>query len=280
MSSKSTARLTPAWMTCGKFARILNSRHFVGIIACTLSTKCTCSRIRHSTRCSKHWKSRRHTLSLFLRQRKSIKFPRRFSRCQHYNFRRIPRAEIVQRLRYVADQDGITVEDRSFTSIARASDGSMRDALDLLDQSVSFGGKTIRHDHLLSLLGSVPHELIRDVMDADSRSGQSHSCTGGGALIGSGPRSPSLLRRAGGTYPQSFSRIGRAGCPGVERVDRSFPGRNFSHRLGCEAMHDGSASGSVSSLFTNGRHFTNECTPPLCPRSGRDPSHSTGDGTR
>ena len=88
------------------------------------------------------------------------------SRCQHYNFRRIPRAEIVLRLRYVADQDGITVEDRSLTSIARASDGSMRDALSLLDQSVSFGGKTIRHDHLLSLLGSVPHELIRDVMDA------------------------------------------------------------------------------------------------------------------
>jgi DNA polymerase-3 subunit gamma/tau len=88
------------------------------------------------------------------------------SRCQHYNFRRIPRAEIVQRLRYVADQDGITVEDRSLTSIARASDGSMRDALSLLDQAVSFGGKTIRHDHLLSLLGSVPHELIRDMMDA------------------------------------------------------------------------------------------------------------------
>jgi DNA polymerase-3 subunit gamma/tau len=88
------------------------------------------------------------------------------SRCQHYNFRRIARAEIIQRLRYVAEQDGIAVEDRSLTSIARASEGSMRDALSLLDQAVSFGGKIIRHDHLLSLLGSVPQELVRDMMAA------------------------------------------------------------------------------------------------------------------
>jgi DNA polymerase-3 subunit gamma/tau len=88
------------------------------------------------------------------------------SRCQHYNFRRIARSEIMQRLRYVADQDSIAVEDRSLTSLARASEGSMRDALSLLDQAVSFGGKTIRHDHLLSLLGCVPQELVRDMMGA------------------------------------------------------------------------------------------------------------------
>jgi DNA polymerase III subunit gamma/tau len=88
------------------------------------------------------------------------------SRCQHYNFRRIARAEIIHRLRYVADQDSIAVEDRSLTSLARASEGSMRDALSLLDQAVSFGGKSIRHDHLQSLLGCVPHELVHDMMDA------------------------------------------------------------------------------------------------------------------
>lgn len=88
------------------------------------------------------------------------------SRCQHYNFRRIARAEIIQRLRYVAEQDGITLEDRSFLSIARASEGSMRDALSLLDQAVSFGGKSIQHDRLQSLLGCVPHELVHDMMDA------------------------------------------------------------------------------------------------------------------
>ena len=93
------------------------------------------------------------------------------SRCQHYNFRRIARAEIIQRLRHVAAQDQLTLEDRSFVALARASEGSMRDALSLLDQAIAYGGKSIRHSDLEILLGSVPHELVqkllRAVMDQD-----------------------------------------------------------------------------------------------------------------
>jgi DNA polymerase-3 subunit gamma/tau len=88
------------------------------------------------------------------------------SRCQHYNFRRIPRQEIVLRLRHVAAQDGLTVEDRSLTAIARASEGSMRDALSLLDQAVAFGGKTLDHADVQTLLGSVPQEHIRGLVTA------------------------------------------------------------------------------------------------------------------
>jgi DNA polymerase-3 subunit gamma/tau len=88
------------------------------------------------------------------------------SRCQHYNFRRIPRQEIIQRLRHVAAQDGLTVEDRSLTAIARASEGSMRDALSLLDQAVAFGGKTLGHADLQTLLGSVPQEHVRALIAA------------------------------------------------------------------------------------------------------------------
>lgn len=92
--------------------------------------------------------------------------PTILSRCQHYNFRRIPRAEIIHRLRHVADQDGITIEDRSLASLARASEGSLRDALSLLDQAVAFGGKTIRHSDLETLLGSVPQEHVRAMIAA------------------------------------------------------------------------------------------------------------------
>ena len=88
------------------------------------------------------------------------------SRCQHYTFRRIARSEIIHRLRHVAEHDGITVEDRSLASIARASDGSMRDALSLMDQAVSFAGKTIRHEDLEALLGAVPQELVRALIAA------------------------------------------------------------------------------------------------------------------
>lgn len=88
------------------------------------------------------------------------------SRCQHFNFRRIPRLEIVSRLRHVAEQTQVTVDDRSLATIARASDGSMRDALSLFDQAVAFGGQTIQLGDLESMLGSVPEELVRGLIDA------------------------------------------------------------------------------------------------------------------
>ncbi|HNA27439.1 MAG: DNA polymerase III subunit gamma/tau [Nitrospira sp.] len=88
------------------------------------------------------------------------------SRCQHYNFRRISKAEIVQRLRHVADQDGLVIEDRSLMALARASEGSMRDGLSLLDQVIAFGGKTIRHQDLETLLGAVPQERVRSLVEA------------------------------------------------------------------------------------------------------------------
>jgi DNA polymerase-3 subunit gamma/tau len=88
------------------------------------------------------------------------------SRCQHYNFRRIARTEIVERLRHVVDQDKIVIEERSLLALARASEGSMRDGLSLLDQAVAFGGKTIVHEDLEALLGAVPEELVRAMIHA------------------------------------------------------------------------------------------------------------------
>jgi DNA polymerase-3 subunit gamma/tau len=88
------------------------------------------------------------------------------SRCQHYNFRRIPRTEIVERLRHVVNQDQIVIEERSLMALARASEGSMRDGLSLLDQAVAFGGKTIVHTDLEALLGAVPQELVRAMIQA------------------------------------------------------------------------------------------------------------------
>ncbi len=88
------------------------------------------------------------------------------SRCQHYNFRRISGAEIAQRLRLVAQEEGISIEDRSLTALARASEGSMRDGLSLLDQAVAFGGKTVQHADLEVLLGAVPREFVERMIAA------------------------------------------------------------------------------------------------------------------
>ena len=88
------------------------------------------------------------------------------SRCQHYNFRRIARPEIIERLRHVAEQEGLAVEDRSLAALARACEGSLRDALSLLDQAVAFGGKVVQHADLETLLGSVPQELVHAMISA------------------------------------------------------------------------------------------------------------------
>ncbi len=88
------------------------------------------------------------------------------SRCQHYNFRRIARTEIIERLRHVAAQDELILEERSLMALARASEGSMRDALSLLDQAVAYGGKTINHMDLEVLLGAVPQELVQALIKA------------------------------------------------------------------------------------------------------------------
>jgi len=88
------------------------------------------------------------------------------SRCQHFTFRRISRLEIIRQLQHVVKETGTSIEERSLASIARASDGSMRDALSLLDQAVAFGGEAVRHEDLEALLGSVPDELVRNLVDA------------------------------------------------------------------------------------------------------------------
>ena len=88
------------------------------------------------------------------------------SRCQHFTFRRIPRLEVIAQLRHVAQETSVAIEDRSLVAIARASDGSMRDALSLLDQAVAFGGAQIIHEQLEALIGTVPEELVRSLVQA------------------------------------------------------------------------------------------------------------------
>ncbi len=108
------------------------------------------------------------------------------SRCQHFTFRRISRLEIIKQLRHVATQTGVTIEDRSLSALARASDGSMRDALSLLDQAVSFGGEQIAHEDLEILIGSVPEELVRQMIDAVLAHQASETMTVMGQLVDQG----------------------------------------------------------------------------------------------
>jgi DNA polymerase-3 subunit gamma/tau len=82
------------------------------------------------------------------------------SRCQQYDFRMIPARELSAHLREVADREGISVTDESLARIARAAEGSARDALSLFDQVLSFSGQKVKDEDISALLGLVDRELL------------------------------------------------------------------------------------------------------------------------
>ncbi|MGN0204718.1 MAG: DNA polymerase III subunit gamma/tau [Coprococcus sp.] len=78
------------------------------------------------------------------------------SRCQRYDFRRISTGTIAGRLRELADAEGIDAEDAALNYVARMADGSMRDALSLLDQCNAFYiGQKLKYENVLEVLGAV-----------------------------------------------------------------------------------------------------------------------------
>ena len=82
------------------------------------------------------------------------------SRCQRYDFRRITADVITDRLRELTEKEGVQTEEKALRYIARAADGSMRDALSLLDQCIAFYlGQELTYDHVLDVLGAVDTEV-------------------------------------------------------------------------------------------------------------------------
>ena len=83
------------------------------------------------------------------------------SRCQRYDFHRISIDTISARLRELTYAEGVQIEDRALSYIARAGDGSMRDAISLLDQCIAFYlGEEITFDKVLSCLGAVDTDIF------------------------------------------------------------------------------------------------------------------------
>ena len=88
------------------------------------------------------------------------------SRCQRYDFKRIPLKEIVASLRRIVEAEQITLSPRGLVAIARESEGSMRDAQSLLDQVISYAGKEIKDEQILEVLGLVDRKILWDTLEA------------------------------------------------------------------------------------------------------------------
>ncbi|MCB5260089.1 MAG: DNA polymerase III subunit gamma/tau [Candidatus Cloacimonetes bacterium] len=85
--------------------------------------------------------------------------PTIISRCQRYDFKRIPVEAIVRRLRDICDKEEINADDESLYLIARKADGGMRDALSLMDQTISYCANDIKINSVRQIFGMIPNQL-------------------------------------------------------------------------------------------------------------------------
>lgn len=94
------------------------------------------------------------------------------SRCQHYDFKRITIDTIAARMNELMEAEQVDVEEKAIHYIAKAADGSMRDALSLLDQCIAFYlGQKLTYDNVLEVLGAVDTDvfsrLLRKIIQRD-----------------------------------------------------------------------------------------------------------------
>jgi DNA polymerase-3 subunit gamma/tau len=88
------------------------------------------------------------------------------SRCQRYDFKRIPFRLIADRLMHIARSEGVEVSEHALFLIAREGEGSMRDAQSLFDQVIAFAGMTVRDEDVVASLGLADRKILYAVGDA------------------------------------------------------------------------------------------------------------------
>ncbi len=88
------------------------------------------------------------------------------SRCQRFDLRRIPLQPLMERLRLIAQSEGVTLEEDALLAIARAAEGGLRDAQSALDQLIAFQGKNITESDVLSIFGLVSRQALEELMTA------------------------------------------------------------------------------------------------------------------
>jgi DNA polymerase III subunit gamma/tau len=88
------------------------------------------------------------------------------SRCLQFNLKRMVPTQISAHLQFILEQEKIDYEFPAFALLAKAADGSMRDALSLLDQAIAFGGGKLMRAEVASMLGTLAHDPCPDLLAA------------------------------------------------------------------------------------------------------------------
>jgi DNA polymerase-3 subunit gamma/tau len=88
------------------------------------------------------------------------------SRTQRFDFRRISQEDIINRMEYILEEQGIEYEEDALLLIAKAAEGGMRDGLSILDQALSFHDDKILTEDIQRITGSVTQDLLEDYLEA------------------------------------------------------------------------------------------------------------------
>ncbi|MEO8747720.1 MAG: DNA polymerase III subunit gamma/tau [Rhodanobacter sp.] len=88
------------------------------------------------------------------------------SRCLKFNLKRLLPEQISGQMRHILAAEGISYEDSAIGELARAADGSLRDGLSLLDQSIAYGGGALNAEDVRTMLGSVARGQVLGLLDA------------------------------------------------------------------------------------------------------------------
>jgi len=88
------------------------------------------------------------------------------SRCQRFDFKRVPVAKIITRLREIAGRENVIISDPALGLIARKGDGSMRDSLTAFDQVLAFCDSSVSDEDVATLIGAVDPRLLADISAA------------------------------------------------------------------------------------------------------------------
>jgi DNA polymerase-3 subunit gamma/tau len=95
------------------------------------------------------------------------------SRCQRFDFKRIPLIKIEEQIKRIVQKEGIKISDTSISILSREAEGSMRDAESLLDQVVSFAGPNVEDEQIMEVLGIIDRALIykasQAIIDGNSK---------------------------------------------------------------------------------------------------------------
>ncbi len=88
------------------------------------------------------------------------------SRCLQFNLKRLPVAQIAERMRHILETEGIAFEPAGLRLVAQAADGSVRDALSLLDQLIAFGGGNATEAEARAMLGTIARDHVVHLAEA------------------------------------------------------------------------------------------------------------------